>query len=293
VDRIAVSFGSFLYGGTMVIKQPLMMARQIVLPLRERVLQQYLAKCSGGVPEIQEHLAGCLVPLESIVGRDTYDCWLQELTSWHDPKKNSAIDSFFRSASVDGIIGVVGMARLWPFQVICSSFFSNEIYRKFCIPSFVIPWEVEIIDKNLKCIVQLDRDHDVTKCLAKMACPDLDALSWEEIVALRDSQEFGRSLDKLPEFGNEALIGGSGCMPFAVWNKHVDCVVHAKPNIPKSSLKPIFCEFPFNPFRAPWSGDSPSQVAEPDSGARQYGYLLLTFGWRDDTTNGEVSLMTQ
>ena len=82
-------------------------------------------------------------------------------------------------------------------------------------------------------------------------------------------------------------------MPFAVLNKHVDCVAHSKPNIPKSFLKPIFCEFPFNPFRAPWSGDSPSQVAEQDSGVRQYGYLLFTFGWRDDTTNGEVSLMTQ
>lgn len=291
MNRIAVSFGSFLYGGTRVIKQPLMMARQIVLPLSERVLQRHLAEFSDGAPEIHEHLAGCLVPLESIVGGDTYDRWMQELTTWHDPKKNAAIDSILRSASVDGVVGVVGMSRVWPFHVLCSSFFSNSIYREFCIPSFVMPWELEIIDKNLKYIVSLEGRHDVAKCLSKMTCPDLDALSWKEIVELRKNQKFSRSLDRLPESVNEALTG-SGCVPIAGWNDHVDCVTHAKPSTPNSCLQAIFCDLPLNPFSSPWSGDSLLQVPGPHSGVTRYGYLLFTLGWRDETTNGEASLMT-
>ena len=130
-----LSFSSFMYGQSAVVKQALLMSRDIVLPIPKEGLNNYLIDISKSSKAAQKHYLQHMISLENIIGFKTLEYWITSLTNWLKPTGLEMLPDFAERRKLD----------MHHFCSIYSALYSSNIYLKHNIPSLSLKAEMEAI----------------------------------------------------------------------------------------------------------------------------------------------------
>ena len=91
MNKMSVTFASFIYGQSWSVKKSLLLSDQIILPLTNESTSKFINDISLGNSKLSSCFSSCIASLESIIGADTYKHWVTPFTNWFNPKYNIAM----------------------------------------------------------------------------------------------------------------------------------------------------------------------------------------------------------
>lgn len=273
MDKLSVSFSSFISEEKKAVKKSLIMAPNIVLPISKAASAKFVEDISGNSPSLAKLYSKCIIPLEAIIGEFLYNEWKKPLENYFDPKQNIAIGVVPGFDTFEGVLQRSGMfmKKLFPVHSWCCS---AVLYDDHNIPSLTNNLEINSIVETIKLDDHERSDFNLFKIMDEIVFFNVENLSWEQIAVLRESkyfQDFTKSLQKLKSIEMQKPGGAY----YKVLNDLFQFVGEAETNLSESIIKTIFCNIQIAPVNPLAIFDSIIQIQKTKDFSSRYGYLFF------------------
>jgi hypothetical protein len=276
---LAVSFASFLFGQEKSVKKSIIISPKIILPIDEVAKDRYVRDISQNSPPLMKYFSEWIISLQTLIGKAKFEEMRRLFTNIVDPNQNVAINVVPGWDTVEHILEK-SRPHINYYFPIYSAFCSARLFYEHKLPSYSHIRELATIENIILGTSQIQYDARLFEKIADILCPDLELLTWDEIVEIKENKyysEFIKHLNTLETY-EKTKPGGAY---YAILNDLFDFIKTVSPSLPKSILKSIICNLPIPPVNPFSIADAIREIAKNIKLQEKYAYLLLVQEIRD------------
>lgn len=258
-----------MLGQSAATKQILLMSPDIVLPVSNKGLSEFIKDISKNSKAAEKHYSKHIISLESIIGNNAYNQWIQPLVSCSGSHKDEL------SAVVESIPGGMKIKQKLMFDMlpIYSAVYSATIYAQHEIPSFSLRAEMESIENRVTQTEINWANLRLFDTIASLACLDFATLEWEDIIELRENSNFIYFTNKLSELRKDE-VKQAGSAHQKILGDLFQFLDEMTPQLPASILKGVICNLPLAPVNPLSVVDSVRGIAQAKIIKNRFGHLF-------------------